>query len=290
MPSRIKSPFYTRCIVLARTHRAAANLAIAVDSAFVHVPSTSEALPIGGSVVGSRGMHSFASVSRIRATGTLIVGWNLDPHDPALRFVKLNIEDTDPSTVIKSTWGSFLVPRGISTNIGDKTLEGKTLLNGYIPSTASLPPGIERPAPAPRSGPSSGRWSQGAIRALVRTLSAQHGMQPEFVLAVADEESNFNPLAHSTAGAIGVMQLMPSTVVTLHVSDPWDPVQNVTAGIAYLKLLWRRLGDFTEVLAAYHSGSHALETRGISEADRVYIDAVRNRYEKYVRQSRSTIQ
>lgn len=85
----------------------------------------------------------------------------------------------------------------------------------------------------------------------------KQGVNPQLALSVAFAESNFNPLAVSPKGAIGLMQLMPGTAKELGV-DPNDPAQNVQGGIRYLKQLNERFeNDPVKVLSAYNAGPNA---------------------------------
>lgn len=89
---------------------------------------------------------------------------------------------------------------------------------------------------------------------LVSSLATQLGVDPYLALAVAKQESNYNPAAQSSAGAIGVMQLMPATAAQLGI-DPHDPVQNIQGGLRYLSMMLSRfVGDVTKALAAYNWG------------------------------------
>jgi soluble lytic murein transglycosylase-like protein len=111
--------------------------------------------------------------------------------------------------------------------------------------------------------------------AYVRKVAQRIGLNEALALAVVDEESHFNPQARNPeSGAAGLMQLMPSTIATLKVRDPFDPEESARAGLSLLNAYMHRFGDEREALAAYHSGRGALQSRGISTSDEIYIREV----------------
>ena len=97
---------------------------------------------------------------------------------------------------------------------------------------------------------------------LLRALDSV-GVRPDLVRAVIHAESAFNPMARSIKGAMGLMQLMPATAIAYGVSNAYDPVQNIRAGVAYLRSLLERYSQNEELaLAAYNAGPTAVKKYG----------------------------
>ncbi|MBW7857711.1 MAG: lytic transglycosylase domain-containing protein [Leptonema sp. (in: Bacteria)] len=99
------------------------------------------------------------------------------------------------------------------------------------------------------------------LNQLIEQESANERVPSDLVKAVVKAESNGNPLAVSSKGAIGLMQLMPDTAKELGV-DPYNPAQNLQGGIRYLKNMAIRYQDLDKVLAAYNAGPGAVDRHG----------------------------
>jgi soluble lytic murein transglycosylase-like protein len=92
---------------------------------------------------------------------------------------------------------------------------------------------------------------------IIAALSEAHGVDPMLVKALIQVESNYKPRARSRRGAMGLMQLMPSTAREYKVRNPFDPKANIEAGIKHLKGLIDRFG-VELALAAYNAGEGAV--------------------------------
>jgi soluble lytic murein transglycosylase-like protein len=101
-----------------------------------------------------------------------------------------------------------------------------------------------------------------AIAPAIEAAAGQTGLSEELISAVIAAESAYRPNAVSSAGAQGLMQLMPGTAHSLGVQDPFDPFQNVLGGSRYLQQQLRRFGSVEKALAAYNAGPGAVERYG----------------------------
>lgn len=98
--------------------------------------------------------------------------------------------------------------------------------------------------------------------ALLRQLEQQNRLPPGTLSAVINAESRGNPNARSGAGAAGLMQLMPATARSLGVTNPFDPVQNVTGGARYLGQQLASFHTLPLALAAYNAGPGNVQRYG----------------------------
>ncbi|MXW03304.1 MAG: lytic transglycosylase domain-containing protein [Holophagales bacterium] len=138
-----------------------------------------------------------------------------------------------------------------------------------------------------------GAADEGAVRdrmqrvpygGLILSAAERHDVDPLLVAAIVQAESSFNTEAVSPRGALGLMQMMPTTAEQLGVADAYDPSQNLDAGVSYLAYLLRRFDDdLILALGGYNAGPGAVdrfgglppfrETRGFANSVlRVYIE------------------
>jgi soluble lytic murein transglycosylase-like protein len=105
--------------------------------------------------------------------------------------------------------------------------------------------------------------SYAEYEAHVRTAAERYKLPVGLLRAVMAVESNFDHLALSQKGAMGLMQLMPGTARDMYVSDAWDPAQNIEGGARYLRILANLYdGDVMKTLAAYNAGPEAVKRAG----------------------------
>jgi len=123
------------------------------------------------------------------------------------------------------------------------------------------------------------------IRHLLRQAAGQYQLPPRLVLAIAEVESDFMPLRISSAGAMGLMQLMPGTAADLRVRDPFDARENIHGGVRYLANLWALYrGDVRRVAAAYNAGPGEVSASGplkLSGETSAYVAKVLHRIALY---------
>lgn len=142
------------------------------------------------------------------------------------------------TTLLQSTLADEIVMRdGVITNIPAHP-------RLYVPTAEAL---------------ASSSQNEETLTPLIEETARRYGLEPELVKAVVRIESAFYPKAHSKAGAMGLMQLMPATAAELGVADPWNPAANLDGGCRYLARMLTRFGDLRLALAAYNAGPSAVE-------------------------------
>jgi soluble lytic murein transglycosylase-like protein len=113
------------------------------------------------------------------------------------------------------------------------------------------------------SSSSSSSSVSGKFSDLIAAAAEKYDVDANLIKAVIKAESNFNPEAVSSSGALGLMQLMPATADSLGVDDPLDPQQNIFGGTKFLhRLLDKYKNDVSLALAAYNAGPGAVDKYG----------------------------
>lgn len=102
--------------------------------------------------------------------------------------------------------------------------------------------------------------SPAQVQAIVAQAAQTYGVPPQIALAVASHESRFQANAQNPgSSAAGVMQLMAVTQQTMGVTNPYDPVQNVDAGVSLLGKYYAQYGNWNQALQAYSDGPGAVQ-------------------------------
>ncbi|EYE89155.1 lytic transglycosylase [Fervidicella metallireducens AeB] len=129
------------------------------------------------------------------------------------------------------------------------------------------------------------------IESAIKYASQKYGVEEEFIRAIIKNESGFNQNAISKAGAMGLMQLMPSTAKSLGVNNPFDVLENIDGGTRYIKRLINAFNGNKELaLSAYNGGIGRMNKRGVDTVEEInkmpketqkYVDKVMKTYNTY---------
>lgn len=146
---------------------------------------------------------------------------------------------------------------------GEVTLDS-TLIEKIVPDEVPHPePAPAQAAPEPVPGPVQPAGERGVLlrdttyAGLITAAAEAHGVDPILVQALIQVESNYQPRAKSSKGAMGLMQLMPATAREYKVRNAYDPKANINAGVKKLKGLIEKWG-VDLALAAYNAGEGAV--------------------------------
>jgi soluble lytic murein transglycosylase-like protein len=146
----------------------------------------------------------------------------------------------------------------LTLRTGGEVTCDRSIIEKIIPDEAPYPEPAAAGGPEARPVATTGSVLDATpYGAIISAMSEAHGVDPLLVRALIQVESNYKPQARSRKGAMGLMQLMPSTARVYNVRNPFDPKANIEAGIKHLKSLIDRYG--TELaLAAYNAGEGAV--------------------------------
>ena len=170
-----------------------------------------------------------------------------------------------------STTGSGLSSPGLTA------LLNQTMTNLQAKAAAQVQKtNAEKMTTSSRKDQTTSSQSRHDFDELIDQAAERYKVDPDLVRAVVTAESDFDPTCVSTAGAMGLMQLMPETAEDLGISDPFDPAQNIDGGTRYLsKMLARFDGNLNKALAAYNWGPSNVERGGSLPAEtRNYLKKV----------------
>ncbi len=119
------------------------------------------------------------------------------------------------------------------------------------------------------------------IDRVAAVFGKRHRIDPDLIRAIIEVESDYDPKSVSEAGAQGLMQIMPDTQKDLGVNNPFDPVENIEAGVRYFRAMLDRFKNVRLALAAYNAGPSSVEKYGgippFAET-RKYVTKVLTRY------------
>jgi soluble lytic murein transglycosylase-like protein len=180
-----------------------------------------------------------------------------------------------PAAVILATLGFAATPSRAQISLAEN-FDGRRMFVNAEPvvkeklaatATSSRPKSIYLPAEQTFLGRKHEAMSldRDGAEALVKEAAERHRMNPDLIRAVIQTESGWNAGAVSRKGAVGLMQLIPTTAQRFGVKDMFSPKQNVDAGVRYLKTLLERYnGNLELALAAYNAGEGAVDrARGV---------------------------
>ncbi len=172
--------------------------------------------------------------------------------------------------------------------------EAKTLNSSPVKEPLdSTPAQLAQPAPVPLQPNKLKINTQTDYTSLIQQAAENFRLDPDLIRAVIQVESRFEPEAVSSAGAMGLMQLMPATAASYAVTDPFDPGQNIMAGANVLRQHLDRFSDLRLALAAYNAGPGRIgglavedpddpdQYEKISPAVRSYVAKVLDYYDQY---------
>ncbi len=168
----------------------------------------------------------------------------------------VNITKPVPSSVPSETASGIDIPASGPIMMRDLRVEQPILAQPRVVTSAVSPLRAAASVAIPGANPGN----SGDVRQMIAYAARRYGVDPALLDALAWQESRYNQRARSSAGAIGVMQLMPGTARDLGVSDPNNMSQNILGGAAYLRAQLEEFDNNVPLaLAAYNAGPGAVK-------------------------------
>jgi len=138
-------------------------------------------------------------------------------------------------------------------------------------------------AAAAPAAPKKPAVSLADIEGLIEKYAEENNLDPVLIRSIVEQESGFNHLAVSRAGARGLMQLMPATAQSLGVRNSFDPEENIRAGVRYFRSLMDKFDENLELsLAAYNAGENIVSRLGRIpdyKETKAYVASIKRKYE-----------
>lgn len=191
---------------------------------------------------------------------------------PAVPVLDLKISGAQPEPV---------APKGAQVKARKSTATSKSGAALSQLAKNSNPPAV---APANLSGQGVNE-ERSDYSAIIEKYSNEYGVDPRLIHSMIATESAFNPGAVSPKGAQGLMQLMPGTAAQLGVANPFDPEENISGGIRYMRSLLDMFSGHPDTLvlslAAYNAGENLVRRLGRVPAIRETNNYVRDIIQRY---------